>query len=376
MPYPQEHSCRLENPDKYDRFARKNCYQKHDGKCIDFIFGVKEGKSEVQAMRYDKDVWTEDAARKHCKDHDGFFEAAKKESQHPHGAHVCVCPECGEEITVEEDVKCNTQKCPECGARMRAKETGERRQSMDNIERKSISVELKDEQEGSFVARIATLNVRDKDNDITIPGAFKKKTVLVSAYMHGSWMGKLPVGKATIRENGNEVIAEGQFNLKTTEGRDTYEAIKFAPELQEWSYGFYPIEHEEGTGDDEGTRILKKVDVKEISPVLVGAGVNTGVLAIKNKLEGVTYIEQAEAALAAVDDLVIRTKELASLRRKEGRVLSTQNRERMKKLLNSLSEVAADLKELLEVTEPKDDKALCQAILLFSKIKRELSEVT
>uniref|UniRef100_A0A6M3IN55 Putative peptidase n=1 Tax=viral metagenome TaxID=1070528 RepID=A0A6M3IN55_9ZZZZ len=242
-----------------------------------------------------------------------------------------------------------------------------------DIERKGISVELKDEEEGTFVARIATLNVRDKDNDITKPGAFNKKTVLVSAYMHGSWMGKLPVGKATIQEKGEEVIADGQFNLKTSEGRDTYEAVKFAPELQEWSYGFYPIEANDGTGEDEGARVLKKVDVKEISPVLVGAGVNTAVLAIKS--DNMTYADQSEAVLAAVEDLANRTKSLADLRLKEGRVLSSANRNRIQKLMQSLSEVATDLKELLDATEPKDDKALLQAVLLFTKIKQELAEV-
>ncbi len=329
-----------------------------------------------------------------------------------------------------------------------------------DIERKGISVDLKDAKDGSFVARIATLNVRDKDNDITRPGAFTEgKTVIVSAYMHGSWIGRLPVGKATIHEHGDEVIAEGQFNLKTTEGRDTYEAVKFAPELQEWSYGFYPELTEEGKGEESGARILVKVNEKEISPVLVGAGVNTGLLAIKsgeetkpyenehscrledpgkydrfarkncyqkhdgkcidfifgvregkfelqamrfskdvwteeaaknyckdkkgsfeaasksNNNEGMAYADQAEMVLAAVNDLVDRTKSLADLRLKEGRALSTQNRERMKKFLDSLSEVATSLKGLLDATEPKDEKALGQAVLLYQKIKRELSEV-
>ncbi len=245
-----------------------------------------------------------------------------------------------------------------------------------DIERKGIKVELKEGPDGSFTARIATLNIRDKDNDITIPGAFEQgKTVLVSAYMHGSWMGKLPVGKATIKESGNDVIAEGQFNLKTTEGRDTYEAVKFAPELQEWSYGFYPTEHAEGEGADAGARILKKVDVKEISPVLVGAGVNTGVLAIKNKSEGVTYAEQAEAALAAVTDLAGRTKSLADLRLKEGRTLSPANRTRIQEVADALVKVEAGLKALLTATEPRDDKALAQAVLLCLKIKNQLSEV-
>ncbi len=328
---------------------------------------------------------------------------------------------------------------------------------MDNLEYKRIQLSNMDEK-GTFVARIATLNVKDKDNDITRSGAFENgKTVLVSAYMHGSWMGRLPVGKATIHEQGDEVVAEGQFNLKTTEGKDTYEAVKFAPDLQEWSYGFYPTEWEEGTVDEEGARILKKVDVKEISPVLVGAGVNTGVLAIKSgeetkpyenehscrledpgkydrfarkncyqkhdgkcidfifgikegksevqamrygkdawteeaakshckdhkgsfeaaskssNNEGVTYAEQAEAVLAAVNDLADRTKSLADLRLKEGRTLSSANRARIQEVADGLVKVEADLKILL--AEPRDDKTLAKAVLLYIKIKHQLEVI-
>lgn len=79
MPYPNEHSCRLENPDQYDRFARVNCDEKHNGKCIDVIYGYKGDEGgEIQALRYDKKIWTEDSARAHCKSRDGSFEAAKK----------------------------------------------------------------------------------------------------------------------------------------------------------------------------------------------------------------------------------------------------------------------------------------------------------
>jgi hypothetical protein len=77
-PYPNEHACRLNDPGKYDRFARKNNAMKHDGKRIDVIYGIKKGgATEMQAMRYPKDVWDAADARSHCKDHDGSFEAAK-----------------------------------------------------------------------------------------------------------------------------------------------------------------------------------------------------------------------------------------------------------------------------------------------------------
>lgn len=68
----------MKEPGQFDRMRRSNCYRKHDGKCIDFIFGFKDGKSEIQAMRYKKKAWTETDAKAHCKDHDGKFETAKE----------------------------------------------------------------------------------------------------------------------------------------------------------------------------------------------------------------------------------------------------------------------------------------------------------
>ena len=79
-PYPNEHACRLNSPDKYDSFARKKCGQKHDEKCIDVIYGIKDNKSEIQALRYKKDIWTAEDAKKHCGTRGGQFEAARESS--------------------------------------------------------------------------------------------------------------------------------------------------------------------------------------------------------------------------------------------------------------------------------------------------------
>lgn len=79
MPYPNEHACRLEDPGQFDKLRRNNCGEKSDGKCIDVIYGIKDGKSKIQALRYGKEIWSASAAREHCKGRGGRFEAAAEE---------------------------------------------------------------------------------------------------------------------------------------------------------------------------------------------------------------------------------------------------------------------------------------------------------
>lgn len=66
-PYPNEHAGRLKDPDQYDSFARKN---NEGGEGIDFIYGIKDGKSELQAIRFDKNRFTTQEAKAWLKSHD------------------------------------------------------------------------------------------------------------------------------------------------------------------------------------------------------------------------------------------------------------------------------------------------------------------
>jgi phage head maturation protease len=256
---------------------------------------------------------------------------------------------------------------------------------MPDIERKTIRSEFKEgDSAGSFTAQFVTFDVPDLDGDVTVRGAFPEgKEIIVSAYQHGSWMGALPVGKAVIHERDSVAVAEGQFNLNMTTGRETYESVKFSGDLQEYSYGFRVLE----VGDEKEVeawakahdgarplRIIKSVDPFEISPVLKGAGIDTQTLDIKS---GLPYADEAEAALAAVNAVVARTKSLADLRRKEGRDLSPANRERIAKLSVQFGEVKAELDRLVTVTEPTDcdRKAIDAAYLRFVELNCKLTEV-
>jgi hypothetical protein len=145
-------------------------------------------------------------------------------------------------------------------------------------------VQIKDASKGTVSAVFSTFNVIDSDNDVTLPDAFTDGAeVAISAYGHTSWGGALPAGKGVIRTTKSEAILEGQFFLDTTHGADTFKVVKAMGARQQWSYGFDIVDGAPGTFDGKDVQFLRKLDVHEVSPVLVGAGVNTRTLAAKGR---------------------------------------------------------------------------------------------
>jgi len=238
------------------------------------------------------------------------------------------------------------------------------------------------DQTGEFRARLATLNVVDKDFDVSLPGSFPDgKRILISAYQHMSWYGALPVGDGVVGSNAGEAWVDGKFWLDTESGLQTYKVVKNAGDLQEWSYGYdvpadgFSVDKADLEQFPGAVRIIKQQDVFEGSPVLVGAGVNTGTEFIKSIQE--PYADEAARVLALAKAWLDRSRELAALRAKEGRVLSTANRERLTALADALNGAITDITELLTATEPDDsgkaDEAAVDAWLQYEAIKARLS---
>lgn len=150
----------------------------------------------------------------------------------------------------------------------------------------SARVEIKDADKGTVDLVFSTLDVVDSDGDVTLKGALPDGApAAISAYGHQSWKGKLPVGKGRVRETKTEGVFEGRFFLDTTDGLDTFTVVK---ELsaddgpgQQWSYGLIDMVTERGDFQGQKVRFIKSVKVPEVSPVLVGAGVNTRTLEAK-----------------------------------------------------------------------------------------------
>jgi hypothetical protein len=75
MPFPNEHSARQEDPGKYESFRRENG---KFGPGIDVIWGItKDGKTEIQTIRFDSKKFTPDEAKKWLEDHNFKTEIEK-----------------------------------------------------------------------------------------------------------------------------------------------------------------------------------------------------------------------------------------------------------------------------------------------------------
>src|SRR3546814_20143951 len=88
---------------------------------------------------------------------------------------------------------------------------------------------------------------------------------------------KMPFGEARVFEDGDTAFAELNLNLKTSAGRDWHQALLFDLEtgdpVQEWSYGYNIVDMDYRVSGNNRVRVLKKLDVDEVSPVLRGAGI-------------------------------------------------------------------------------------------------------
>ena len=225
---------------------------------------------------------------------------------------------------------------------------------MDN---KSYSLDFKDfdDEAGTGSAVFATLETLDKDGDYTEKGAFGKQAVkLVGAH---DWAAP-PIGTGLIREDGKDAIVDFRFNLKMASGREWYESIKASHAAgvpQEFSYGFDILEKDvDGASEFGAQRILKSLDVFEVSPVMVGAGMNTRLLDVKSG-KTMRMDEQFCAVVETIEEFMKRSEDLAALRQKEGKAaVSLVGHERLSALLVRVSELKASVEALLNPEDSAD----------------------
>jgi hypothetical protein len=231
-------------------------------------------------------------------------------------------------------------------------------------------VEIKSEDKGEVTALFSTLSVKDSDGDVTVPGAFEDgANVVISAYGHTSWSGALPVGAGKIRTTKTEAILDGQFFLDTKAGADTFVTVKELARrgLGEWSYGYDAVKYSFGEHEGERVRFLEQLKVHEVSPVLLGAGVNTRTLAAKS---GMRFGDEGAAVVAAVEAFAERAADVVAMRREKGKELGPESRQVAERLEEALKRLRAVLDEPGDDGQVDEQAAAQQAAALQQEFLR------
>ncbi|WP_326724667.1 NUDIX domain-containing protein [Streptomyces sp. NBC_00243] len=143
----------------------------------------------------------------------------------------------------------------------------------------------------------------DEVNDLIVPGAFANTlaTRRVKAAWHHEWKDAVGVvldveewlpGDRRFADIPNwpkeagALVATVAYNRRTTKGRDTYEQVKQWHEHGEAAFSIgYRVPTDGATRRGDGVRVIHKLDLFEVSPVLHGAHPLTRALEVKSSTE-------------------------------------------------------------------------------------------
>jgi hypothetical protein len=153
------------------------------------------------------------------------------------------------------------------------------------FERKAVTLEIKDAEKGQVEVVYATFDAIDHHGDWTEKDAFEDGAeVLIGSWGHGTVFGEPPVGKGVIKVTKKDARMVGQYFLDTVAGREQFTTVKNVGPSQEWSYSFEVKATGEVTEElrQRGVRrVLSKLLVHEVSPVMRGAGIDTRTVTAK-----------------------------------------------------------------------------------------------
>lgn len=138
------------------------------------------------------------------------------------------------------------------------------------------------EDTGQVEAVVATLGVVDHEGDYTAKGAFGSQDhVIISPWNHNH-LDASPVGVGSVKEDGNSLRFEGQI-FDTVAGQDWRKMMSSLGAKQQWSYTYKATDVSHDADPDGRRRTLLAVDVVEVSPVTVPAGVGTHTESVKSQ---------------------------------------------------------------------------------------------
>ena len=128
--------------------------------------------------------------------------------------------------------------------------------------------------DGSFEAVVSTPAV-DHDGDIILPSAFKDGQEVPLLIAH-NWT-SLPIGKGTIHTTADDVRMSAEL-FDTASGLEARRTLQGLGRLAEFSIGFHGIDADWTDMAGRRVRVIKALELFEVSVVLRGASRGTRLL--------------------------------------------------------------------------------------------------
>ncbi len=237
----------------------------------------------------------------------------------------------------------------------------------------SIALKQDGEQQGAVEAVFCTFDVVDRDGDVCLKSGFTDGQNVKMHWQHdqAAW-----IGDGTISTTASEAIFTGQFWMDDPDGAKAFGKVRHASEkgLCEWSWAFnVPAGASKyGKVGDQSVRFLgtAPLEIYEVSPVAVGAGIDTRTTTIKAHRrrtlrkaiadpEAIALITQLDFAVDDLDELVgdlvdslAVPADVEPKGEKVGRVLAQARRERIRAVIEALEKFLAEA-EPAPVADPK-----------------------
>lgn len=221
---------------------------------------------------------------------------------------------------------------------------------------------------GEVSAMFSKFGVVDSDGDILVREAFKDGQS-VTMVAHHQW--DTIIGKGTVQVTDEGAVFNGRFFLETTAGKEWYHTVKAMGDAQEWSFGYRVTEQE--IGDAVRTlgayRIIKGLDLFEVSPVLIGANRETHTLAIKGQSQ--TLEAHGAAVREAVAAYAERVRQVAELRQGKGGSISPDRVAELKSVVTELSKASDAASSVLQGLQSVDvdPAAVAAAVAAFNHVR-------
>lgn len=230
---------------------------------------------------------------------------------------------------------------------------------MDELEYKSTVVEFKATGDaGQYEGHFSIFGNVDDGSDVAHPGMFLKtiseRSNRVKVFYAHDWMKLIGPPPTVLKEDSVGLFAAGRLTLDSFWGKEAWALMKDNA-LTEGSFGYQAVKFDYESLKEMMVRHLREVKLFEISPVPLGMNALTEIRAVKAALG---KMQTTEGKMhASGDEAVLKTYaekwQAFIAEMKEGRVLSTANKEKVTNAISAMETAMEALNNLLTAAEPQ-----------------------